>query len=268
MGPGLMPATGPVGRVRDAAFAAVGRRMWNSGLSDLNAARARHGLAPLDDVFDVFRYADRMLVLTSATFDFGNSGGWPNVVHTGPRLDDPAWTGSWEEPPGDDPLVLVGLSSTYQDQGAMLQRIADALGRLPVRGLITLGPSVRSARSPRPANVSVVASAPHSEVLPRAALVITHAGHGTTIRALAQGVPLVCIPMGRDQLDVTARVVAAGAGLRVRRSSPKAIAAAVAKVLADPAYRRGAERMAQAIARETAEDRAAAELEGLVAAPA
>jgi MGT family glycosyltransferase len=265
LGPGLMPATGPLGRARDAALAAVGRRMWNAGLPDLNAARARHGLEPLADAFDVFRRADRMLVLTSATFDFGNGGGWPNVVHTGPRLDDPAWTGTWEEPPGDDPLVLVGLSSTYQDQTAVLRRIAAALGRLPVRGLITLGPSIPLDGFAAPANVTVVEAAPHSQVLPQASLVVTHAGHGTAIRALAHGVPLVCLPMGRDQLDVAARVVAAGAGVKVRPGAPpRRIARAVTEVLSEPAYRTAAGRLAQAIARETAEDRAAAELEGLV----
>jgi len=264
-GPGLKPATGPLGRLRDAPFAALGRRMWNSGLPDLNEARRRHGLAPLDDAFDVFRHADRVLVLTSPTFDFGNGGGWPNVVHTGPRLDDPAWTGSWEEPPGDEPLVLVGLSSTYQDQLPVLRRIAAAVGRLPVRGLITLGPSIPTGKVDAPANVRVVESAPHNEVLPHAALVVTHAGHGTSIRALAQGVPLVCVPMGRDQLDVAARVVAAGAGVRVRRSaSPRVIAGAVTRVLEDPSYRRGAERMAEAIARESVVDRAVVELEGLL----
>jgi len=36
-------------------------------------------------------------------------------------------------------------------------------------------------------------------VFPLADLVITHAGHGTLMRALSHGLPLVCLPMGRDQ---------------------------------------------------------------------
>src|SRR5207248_8948080 len=64
---------------------------------------------------------------------------------------------------------------------------------------------------PRAANVHVCASAPHSELLKQAAVVVTHAGHGTVIRALAAGVPLVCMPMGRDQNENAARVVFRGA---------------------------------------------------------
>jgi UDP:flavonoid glycosyltransferase YjiC (YdhE family) len=46
-----------------------------------------------------------------------------------------------------------------------------------------------------------------------AAVVVSHGGHGTVIRALANGCPLLVQPMGRDQNDNAARVVARGAGL-------------------------------------------------------
>jgi UDP:flavonoid glycosyltransferase YjiC (YdhE family) len=114
--------------------------------------------------------------------------------------------------------------------------------------------------------VQVVRSAPHAEVLREAAAVVTHCGHGTTIKALAAGVPLVCLPMGRDQLDVAARVVHRGAGVRLDPSAePAAIAAALHEVLAEPGYREAAERIAAAIATETAHDRAVEEIEALIA---
>jgi UDP:flavonoid glycosyltransferase YjiC (YdhE family) len=68
---------------------------------------------------------------------------------------------------------------------------------------------------PAPENVDVVRAAPHREVLREAQLVVTHCGHGTTVKALAAGVPIVGLPMGRDQLDVAARLVHAGAGVRL-----------------------------------------------------
>ena len=58
-------------------------------------------------------------------------------------LDDPSWAEPWTPPPGDDPLVLVALSSTFQDQGACLQRIVDALATLPVRAVVTDRPGAR-----------------------------------------------------------------------------------------------------------------------------
>ena len=95
---------------------------------------------------------------------------------------------------------------------------------------------------------------------------VTHCGHGTTIKSLAAGVPLVCLPMGRDPLDVAARVVHAGAGLRLDSDAePEAIAEATSRVLAEPAYRRAAARIAAVIRDETARDLAVEEIEAVTA---
>ena len=261
-GPGLSPAVGPLGRVRDRALASASRSGWNRGRKALNTARAELGLGPVDDAVDYLRCAARVLVLTSDTFDYPELPRDPKVRVVGPRLDDPDWAGELALPPGDDPLVLVGLSSTYQQQEAVLRRIAAALGELPVRGLVTTGPTVEPfAAAP---NVAVVEAAPHAAVLPHTAAVVTHGGHGTVMKALAAGVPLVVLPMGRDQPENATRVVAAGAGVRLRQgSSPRRIAAALRRVLEDDGYRASARRLAAAIAEETADDHAVAELERL-----
>lgn len=61
----------------------------------------------------------------------------------GPVLDDPAWAAdAWQPPRGDEPLVLVGLSSTFQSQADCLQRIVVALAGLPVRAVVTTGPAI------------------------------------------------------------------------------------------------------------------------------
>ena len=261
-GPGFQPARGLLGRLRDRAVNRAARVAWNRGRPALNAARAELGLPPVEDAFDSLTAVDRILLLTSDAFDYPGLPRHPKVKVVGPRLDDPAWAGPTELPHGTDPLVLVGLSSSHQGQDEMLRRTAAALGTLPVRGLVTCGPPVEPFPAAR--NVRVVRSAPHAAILPRTDAVITHGGHGTVIKALAKGVPVVVLPMGRDQLDVAARVTAAGAGVRVKRSaSPAKIAAAVREVLHDPSYRAAARRMAEAIAKETREDRAVAELEAL-----
>jgi UDP:flavonoid glycosyltransferase YjiC (YdhE family) len=130
---------------------------------------------------------------------------------------------------------------------------------------VTLGPALDPAvLGPTPANVTVVASAPHREVLEHAAAVVTHAGHGTVIKSLAAGVPVVALPMGRDQPDNAARLVAAGAGVALKPSAKvAAIRDAVADVLATPSYTAAARRLAAAIAAEAHPDRAVAELEAL-----
>jgi MGT family glycosyltransferase len=265
-GMGLMPRDDRIGRLRDRAMAGLSDRLWNTRLGDLNALLSRHGLAPAPSVFAMLERPDRVLVLTSAAFEFGGGAAVPDSVrYCGPRLADPGWAGGWAEPPGTDPLVLVSLSTTVQGQDPMIRRVIDALGGLPVRGLVTTGPSYSADGLAPPSNVTVVESAPHSAVLPHAAAVVTHAGHGTVIKALAHDVPLICLPVGRDQPDTAARVVGAGAGLRLRPGSrPAAIARAVSRVLGDATYRAAAERLGAAIRADLAGDRAVTEIEALV----
>jgi MGT family glycosyltransferase len=264
LGPGFKPARGPLGRARDAAVNRVMGRLFDKGLDRLNEVRRANGLEPIGAVLENFERADRMLMLTSRAFDYESFSPPPNVRVVGPRLDDPAWAGDWKPPAGEGPLVLVGMSSTFMDHADVLQRVTTALGRLPVRGLVTTGPSISPGEIVAPANVTVVERAPHSEVLRHASAAVTHAGHGTVIKALAAGVPVVAIPLGRDQLDNAARVAHHGAGLRLKpKASPEAIARAVRRVLDESSFALGARRLADAIAADTAEDRAAAELEAL-----
>jgi MGT family glycosyltransferase len=266
LGPGLKPARGPLGRLRDAALTRVMGRLFDKGLDQLNEVRRANGLEPIASVLQNFERADRLLMLTSRAFDYEGFSPPPNVRVVGPRLDDPVWVGDWSPPPGDGPLVLVGMSSTYMDHADVLQRVASALGELPVRGVVTTGPTIPVDAIDAPPNVTVVRRAPHSEVLRHASAVVTHAGHGTVIKALAAGVPVVAIPLGRDQLDNAARVAHHGAGLRLKpKAKPEAIARAVRRVIDEPSFATGAERLAAAIAAETSEDRAAAELEQLAA---
>jgi MGT family glycosyltransferase len=269
VGPGLAPARSVLGHVRDAALRAASNRIFRRGLPPLNAARAEHGLAPLSSVFGQILGADRVLVLTSAAFDFAAPRVPANVRYVGPVLDDPDWAAPWSPPwpeSNDDPLVLVAFSSTFQDQGAQLRRIVDALSALEVRAVVTLGQAIDAAEVTSAPNVAVVPSAPHAPILREASLVVTHCGHGTTLKALAAGIPLVCMPMGRDQNDTAARVVHHGAG---RRLSPKAsnakITDAVEHVLRDDRYRHAASRLAAAITGEQQRTDAASELEALVA---
>jgi MGT family glycosyltransferase len=225
------------------------------------------GLQPLTSVFEQFARADRLLVLTSQAFDFPADSLPANVRYVGPQLDDPAWLGLWEPAPsGDDdlPLVLVSLSTTYQQQADVVRRVVAALADLPIRGLVTLGPALDGKQFTLPPNVRAEPYAPHILVCPHADLVITHGGHGTVITALSAGVPLVCLPMGRDQGDNAARVVWRGAGVRCSsKVDEKTLRRAIQQVLGQPRFREGARRIADGIARDGGPSQAIAELEDL-----
>ena len=181
-------------------------------------------------------------------------------------LDEPGWTGPWTHPWTNDqrPLVLVGLSSTFQNQAPLLQRIVDALATLPVRAIVTTGPAIDPGEVVATDNVRIVRCAPHGPLIDHAAAVVTHCGHGTTLKSLAAGVPIVCIPMGRDQDDTAARVVHHGAGVRLSRAaSAGAIRAALTKVLEREQYGAAAKKLATAITDECESSTLMAELESL-----
>jgi MGT family glycosyltransferase len=258
---GWLPGTGPLGRARDAMALAVLRLVLGRMRPGLNAVLDAHGQPRIADVFELLDRCTEVLVMTSPTFDFQSPHIPANVRFVGPQLDDPDWAadGDWR-PDGDGPLVLVATSSIFQDQTGLLRRVAAGLGRLPVRGLVTTGRAVDPADVPAPANVRVVRAAPHGAVLAETAVVVTHAGHGSVIKALAAGVPLVCMPMGRDQKDNTVRVLRLGAGVRVDQSAPpERVAAAVRLLLEDPSYARAARRFAGTLAEENRTRPSAAE---------
>lgn len=269
-GPGFLPRTDLVGRVRDGVMTRLFLRQLTAYLPRYNDARSAFGLVPLgtpQELVAQYHGADLRLMQTSQAFDFPITPPPSNLRYVGPVLDDPDWTGEWRSPwpePDARPLVVASLSSTFQDQHGVLQRIITALGMLPARGLVTLGPAMAGKRFDVPPNVAAVPSAPHAQVFPHAAAVITHAGHGTVMRALAGGVPLLCLPMGRDQDDNAARVFARGAGLRLKPSAkPPRIAAAVRRLLDEPAFRADAERLGRIIRDDVAANRAVEELEAV-----
>ncbi len=117
--------------------------------------------------------------------------------------------------------------------------------------------SMKDIRLDVPDNVVVVNSAPHSQVFPHASLVITHAGHGTIMRALANGLPLICLPMGRDQNDNAVKVVYHKLGMHL---SPNAgagrIRKAVVRVLDDVTFAQNARNFQKDILTEDRKNRA------------
>lgn len=245
---GLRPAAGVWGVLRDRFLLTVGDwLLWRTCLPPLLQARKNLGLPPIAHPLDQIRRADQILMLTDPHFDFDAPQVSGNIIYTGPELGDPVWarkssfTWPWtEEDPR--PLLLVAFSSSYQAQERLLSNTIAAIATLPVRALVTLGPALADISSNVPSNVVVCRSAPHNEVLARAALTLTHGGHGTVIRSLATGVPLIIFPMGRDQPDNAVRVEWLGAGLQLSsRSSTKRIAQAISQALANSNLRAAAQ---------------------------
>jgi UDP:flavonoid glycosyltransferase YjiC (YdhE family) len=263
---GLAPMGGPLGAVRDRLLNAMTSRFTAAGLPVLNDVRAEHGLAPLNDWNDQVRGVRAIYVMTAPELDFSSKAQLPaNVHYVGPAFEP--FEKEWESPwPSEnaDPLVLISFSTSYMNQRALAQRVIDAVDGLRVRALLTAGPALDPSQLRIPDSTRTVPFVSHRTVLPHASLVITHAGWQTVNAALADGVPLVCIPDGRDQPDNAARVVVAHAGVRIsKNSSPEKLRQVISEALADQSIKHGARAIAEALARSDGATVIANELERL-----
>jgi MGT family glycosyltransferase len=142
----------------------------------------------------------------------------------------------------------------------------DAIAGLPVRALLTIGSSLpMETLGAIPSNVHVERFVPQDDVLPHAAAVLCHGGSGTTIGALAAGVPTVVTPIFADQPHNAARITAIGAGLGMPlRVGVEALRDALSRVLEDPSFRNAAQDVAREIAALPSIDDAAGDVARLV----
>jgi zeaxanthin glucosyltransferase len=164
----------------------------------------------------------------------------PHHRYVGPLLDvTSAPCPAYLEQTGP-PWVLVTLSSYPQTGETALARSAlHALSGHPVRVLLTISDGhSRDELGPIPENARVESFVPHSEVLRRACLSVSHAGHGIVTRSLYHGVPMVLVPWDRDQPGVAYRAAKVGAAEVVAREdfTDERLAEAVTKVLANQSY--------------------------------
>jgi UDP:flavonoid glycosyltransferase YjiC (YdhE family) len=165
----------------------------------------------------------------------------------------PDW---WEG--ATDPLVYVSFGSAAAGNGffpEIYRGAIDALAGAPVRVLLTVGTEVDPADlGDVPANVHVEPWVPQGAVMTQASAMVGHGGSGSTLAALAAGMPLAVVPLFADQPQNAQRVADLGAGLRL--DGVAGLGPAVAALLEDPSYRRKAGAVADEIAALDPVDRA------------
>jgi MGT family glycosyltransferase len=214
-GPGLPPAAGAPGRVRDRLLRRLVEAPLDRALrSQLDGVRKQLGLPGLTHGHDLFLRPPLLLYTTSEAFEYPRSDWPPNIVMIGPGTWDPPVELPPELQDVDSPFVLVTTSSEFQDDSSLVRIALEALADEPYHVVATLPAASLEGLGP-PANASVLPFAPHAPILARSVCAITHGGMGATQKALARGVPVCAVPFGRDQFEVARRVEVAAAGSRL-----------------------------------------------------
>ena len=155
---------------------AIGRRMWSlvrpivmtgeeQGRVELNGARERVGLGPLDEVHGGIS-RDLAIVATFPQLEYPRTAGWPGIRITGPLLWEQPF-GDVELPPGDDPLVLVAPSTSQDPEHRLVRGALEALADEPVRVLASTNRREPAEPLPVPANARVVDWVSYARTMPR-----------------------------------------------------------------------------------------------------
>jgi UDP:flavonoid glycosyltransferase YjiC (YdhE family) len=232
--------------------------------TDLRTLATTHealGLGPICDGLAAWEAVELLLVTAPRWLDL-DADAPEHVVHAGP-LDVRTHAGAPPRAPGSRQRVLLTFSTTVMEgQPELIGRLSAAVAGLGLQPTLTLGPAVDSGAVDVPGEVEVLAFADHDRLLPECTLVICHGGLGTVLRALAHGVPMLVLPLGRDQAFNARRVEALGAGIALPPDAPpERIRAAVRSLRGDGSFRAAAQNAAARIASDQPDRTAADALE-------
>jgi UDP:flavonoid glycosyltransferase YjiC (YdhE family) len=252
---------------------AAGRLMWRAlerpveeglrrGRRELNDTRHRLGLAPVERLYGGI--SERLCIVgTFPQLEYPRV--WSDGVHVvGPLMWEPP-SRDVEPPPGAEPLVLVAPSTAQDPQHRLLRAALAGLGGEPVRVLATWNRRPLPGPARVAPNTRLVDWLSYARTIPRSALVICHAGHGTLARALAGGAPVLAVPHAGDMNENAARLDWCGAGVRLpwRLLSPSTLRLALRRALGDPSLAVRAQELAAWAATHDGTERAAELVEEL-----
>ena len=210
------------------------------GRVQLNGARERLGLRPLPWPHNGLSH-DLTLVGTLPHMEYPRPPE-PGTHVVGPLLWEIPGEAAVEPPaaPEGAPVVLIAPSTAQDHEHRMLRAALEGLADEPVQVIATWNRREPDPPLDVPANAVVVDWLSYSATMKHCDVVISHAGHGTLMRAIASGCVLVCAPATGDMFENSARVDWAGLGTRLphRFITPRGIRHAVRRALASEKIRR------------------------------
>ena len=147
------------------------------------------------------------------------------------------------------PLIYASMGSLQNKLTHVFETIARATAGLEAQVVLSFGREDASIPDELPGSPIAVKYAPQLDLIEKASVVITHAGMNTAMECLAQGVPMVAIPVTNDQPAVAARIAWTGTGemLPFGELNVDRLRTLVRRVLEDGRYRENARRLQSAI---------------------
>jgi len=185
------------------------------------------------------------------------------IAHVGPvQLIRP--TESIERDLAAEPLVYITFGTVFNHDLSLFATALEAARELDVDVVVTLGPGhYPDALGPQPPNVRVAEFIPQAQLLPACAAVVSHAGSGTFLAAVAAGVPQVLLPQAADQFLNAEAGARGGVAIAIAPGELSAarVRAALERVLGDAVFRNAAQRAQAEISAMPAPDAVVEELE-------
>jgi UDP:flavonoid glycosyltransferase YjiC (YdhE family) len=214
----------------------------------LNTLRSEHGLPPDPELSMLRRY----LIVSPFPPTFRDPANpLPPNAHSIRTVEADRAAGgedaTWLAGRSARPLVYFTLGTIFNlESGDLLERALAGLRELPVDVVVTVGRELDpQVLGPQPSNVYVRSYIPQSALLPHCDLVVSHAGSGSIVGALAHGLPMVLLPIGADQPFNAARChdLHVGRVLNPVEATPEDVERAATAVLEDSTYRQNAKRL-------------------------
>ncbi|MCP3928875.1 MAG: glycosyltransferase [Bacteroidetes bacterium] len=238
-------------------FIAEQRKQWGLSISRKQIKRNtnyiyENQLAQISQIPEIFDFSRQQL---------------PDCFHyTGPFVDpsglEPTSSSSLSFPfekLNGQPIIYASFGTLQNQRKDYFEIIANACSGLDIQLIISLGGSDMNPSDYNLGNSIVVPFAPHQKLIKKSDIVITHAGLNTVLGALAEGKPMVAIPVTNEQPGIATRIKRSGSGeiIPITKFNVDNLRKAVKKVLKDESFKNNAKKLQAAIKNSGGAQRAA-----------
>ncbi len=244
----------PAGWVR-ALYRQAERRVLDPLMAPgLDAMRARLGLAPVRQIMGRWAHSPELVICAWPDWFGPAQADWPPHAVTTGFARWPAPAGAALDPVLADFLGAGPAPVGFTPGSAMAHgrdffaRALQACGALGLRAVL-VSPYADQWPNPLPPWARAVPYVPFDLLAPRLRALVHHGGIGTSVQALAAGIPQGVLPFAHDQFDNASRLARLGVGLTWASTAPaRTWARQLGRVAGDPTLADAARRRSVSLA--------------------